>query len=845
MSDLLRMTGMYSGMDTESIIASLVSAKQTKVTKLKGEQTKLEWKQTAWQDLNKKIYSLYSSTLSKLRLTGAYKKKKTTCSDPTKATIVAGDTAVEGTQTLMINKTAKSGYLTGAEIKHTKVREEPLTDDDGNIVKDENGKTIYKEVVYDSPLTLSSAMSEINSGIIGNTLTVTVGTGENAKTTEIEIKDEKNEKGETTPMTINKFLSKLREAGINASFDEENQRFFFASKGTGMENEFTIKDSSATNSTLKALGVDDNNYMYGSVLSYNQSDRIKGTDSIENVLGSLNGQSQKINVRVGTRSHTINQNGTNKTYITDGEDFEITVDASTTIDQFVNKLKNIGVDCEYNEASQRFEIKGDKKMVLSQGQGNGANGITDDQIEKLGLNTLNKEGGIQVGATLFKDNPPPRRLNGSEKIADLDDRTVPPNYSLVGKTIEVTVGSGDNAKTRKIKITDTMTLTDFTKEMNKAGIQGSFNNASQRFVFSTNQELSIQVKDASGNVESDPSNSLKVLGLEGELTKSDNECTRIAASDAEIVLNGATFTSSSNAIAVNGLTVNVLAKTEEEIQFTTTTDYDGIYDTIKDFFSEYNELINEIDKLYNADSARKYDMLTQEQKEAMSDEEIEKWEGTIKASLLRKDNSLSTVMNSLVEMMMGGFYTNPLTDEKKEALIDEYAEEMKLTPAQKKALSDEQKENIYNIWYAKNGNKKYLSDYGIKTLNYFEAKDNERHAYHIDGDEDDEATGTKQNKLKAAIADDPEGTAEFFAGLCKNMYDTLGKLMERTDYSSMYKVYNDRQMTKEYENYTKKIKEAEKELSAYEDKWYKKFSAMEVALSKLQSNSNAVTSMLG
>ena len=51
MSDLLRMTGMYSGMDTESIIASLVSAKQTKVTKLKGEQTKLEWKQTAWQDL--------------------------------------------------------------------------------------------------------------------------------------------------------------------------------------------------------------------------------------------------------------------------------------------------------------------------------------------------------------------------------------------------------------------------------------------------------------------------------------------------------------------------------------------------------------------------------------------------------------------------------------------------------------------------------------------------------------------------------------------------------------------------------------------------------------------------
>lgn len=835
---------MYSGMDTESIIASLVSAKQTKVTKLKGEQTKLEWKQTAWQDLNKKIYSLYSSTLSKLRLTGAYKKKKTTCSDPTKATIVAGDSAVEGTQTLKINKTAKSGYLTGAEIKHTKVREEPLTDDDGNVMKDENGKIIYKEVVYDAPLSLSSSMSEINSGIIGSTLTVTVGTGENAKTTEIQIKDEKDEKGETTPMTISKFLSKMRDAGINASFDEENQRFFFSSKGTGMENEFSIKDSSATNSTLKALGVDDNNYLYGSVLSYNQGDRIKGTDKIQDVLGTLNG-SQKLNVRVGTRTHTISQNGINKTYISNGEDFEITIDGNTTIDQFVNKLKDIGVDCTYNEDSQRFEIKGDKKMILSQGQGNGANGITEEQIDKLGLNTLNKEGGIQVGETLFRDIPNLRRLNGSEKIADLDDRSATPNYNLVGKTIEVTIGSGENAQTRKIKITNSMTLTDFTREMNKAGVEGSFNNATQRFIFSTNQELSIQVRGTDGKIEEDPSNSLKVLGLGGELTKSDNECTRIAASDAEIVLNGATFTASSNAVAVNGLTVNILAATEEEIQFTTSTDYDGIYDTIKDFFTEYNELINEIDKLYNADSARKYDMLTQEQKEAMSDEEVEKWEDTIKASLLRKDNSLSSVMNSLVEMMMGGYYTNPLTAEKKESLIDEYAEEMKLTPAQKKALTDEQKEAVYNIWYAKNGNKKYLSDYGIKTLNYFEAKDNERHAYHIDGDEDDENTSTKQNKLKEAIADDPEGTAEFFAAMCKNMYDTLGKLMEKTDYSSMYKVYNDKQLTKEYDNYTKKIKEAEKALSAYEDKWYKKFSAMEVALSKLQSNSNAVTSMLG
>ena len=114
MSDLLRMTGMYSGMDTESIVSQLVKTKSTKVTNLKNEQKKLEWKQTAWQDLNSKIYNMYSKTLSNLRLTSAYSKKSTVSSDSTKATVVASEGAVNGTQTLQVNKLAKSGYLTGA-----------------------------------------------------------------------------------------------------------------------------------------------------------------------------------------------------------------------------------------------------------------------------------------------------------------------------------------------------------------------------------------------------------------------------------------------------------------------------------------------------------------------------------------------------------------------------------------------------------------------------------------------------------------------------------------------------------------------------------------------------------
>ena len=57
-----------------------------------------------------------------------------------------------------------------------------------------------------------------------------------------------------------------------------------------------------------------------------------------------------------------------------------------------------------------------------------------------------------------------------------------------------------------------------------------------------------------------------------------------------------------------------------------TEDFTGIYDMIKKFIKEYNEVIKEMDKLYNADSAKDYEPLTDDEKSAMSEDAIEKWE---------------------------------------------------------------------------------------------------------------------------------------------------------------------------------------------------------------------------
>ena len=137
----------------------------------------------------------------------------------------------------------------------------------------------------------------------------------------------------------------------------------------------------------------------------------------------------------------------------------------------------------------------------------------------------------------------------------------------------------------------------------------------------------------------------------------------------------------------------------------------------------------------------------------------------------------------------------------------------------------------------------YLSDFGINTLGYFNAKDNEKGAYHIDGDPDDTSTSGNGDKLKTAIANDPDKVVAFFTQLSKNLYGKLGDMMKKTEYSSSFTLYDDVAMKEEYDDYTSKIKTQEQKITDFEDRYYKKFSAMETALAKLQSKESAVSGL--
>ena len=111
----MRLTGMYSGLDTDTIIQELVAAKRTKVDDKTKEQKKLKIKQDTWSELNKKLKSL-QSRVAGMRLSDAYTKRTTKVSNSSIANVITGDGAVNGVQTLKVNKLAKIGYLTGGKV---------------------------------------------------------------------------------------------------------------------------------------------------------------------------------------------------------------------------------------------------------------------------------------------------------------------------------------------------------------------------------------------------------------------------------------------------------------------------------------------------------------------------------------------------------------------------------------------------------------------------------------------------------------------------------------------------------------------------------------------------------
>lgn len=767
----IRLSGLNSGLDTEALVSALVTSYSEKKKKYEKSQQKLSWTQDAWKSVNTSVHDLYSK-VSSLRFSSAYSMKKTNVSDATKASVKAGASTPNGTQVLKVTDLAQAGYMTGGQLSGVK------------------GGTKLSELGV-------KASGKIN--IV-----------QNGKTKEIEVD------GDTT---VNTFINKLKDAGLNASFDEKNQRIFLSAKESGKDNDFSITAADSNGlSALSKLGLiagDDT----ATKTAYTELNALKSNygsvDSIKEALTSVRNAYQ-------SKAEAQSQISALDSQISAANAYKTIVDSN-------KKLDDAGFSHEtFNTYAGMADA--DKAYV-------GGDGVVYKNREEV-----KDENGEVTGYKYFnEDNDGNKTYYGGDEGTEVVGSGFP---TVAEKTSEMAAAADVDLEEYKSALkewgnysSDTNGTLDKVNEIidhetNLASYIGSADGSTEGSLYAKRAEQQEIISQDDATIGSHS----KLLKYSNSITSdtTDDDIAKFASSllsriqtaseglaalestdgpraqkvngqDAMIYLNDVKYTSNSNSFSVNGLSITALAKTgtkdDDGITITTSNDVQGLYDKVKDFLSQYNEVINDIYAQYNASSARGYEPLSDEEKEAMSDKQVEKWEEKIKSSLLRRDTTLGGIINTMTSAMSAS--------------------------------------------YEINGQKYSLASFGIKTLGYFGSSKNENYAYHIDGDEDDTAVSGNSDKLMAALTSDPDSVIDFMKKLTDGLYKGLDKKMKATTMRSAYTIYNDKEMASEYSDYTSLIKKWDDRLKSMEDSYFKKFAKMESALSTLQQSTSSLAGMLG
>lgn len=752
----VRMSGMISGLDTDSLVQSLIEAQKLKNKKTVDKKTKLEWTQEKWQDLNKKLYKLYTDQVGKLRLQSSYGTKKVTCTNEDKVKITGNSTAPLGSQSLKISELATAGYLTGSEIS---------TADGGKV-------------------TSSTKLSEL--GITsGGTLNLTVG----STSKYIEV---------TKDTTVSELMTSIRDAGVNASLDVNNQRIFISSKKTGLDSDFSLTaTSSEGNSILSALGLttgslsaaDKANYTFwgeaaGLAIGYDDDGEIVfgATLSDEEIRANITAEEsqwkqyydKELQTRISAYKAEKEKLEASNTDLTKQNE---TLDAQNknlqdTYDDKVGVFNAMLADDAYASAFAEVEAE------------EGYADLTDDQklykkMEKA-IEILNKQ------VTDFKEAHP--------DCTDENNADYNAYQELVKQAADVTEALA--SKKQMDSNAATIAKNEATINSNK----GRLTVVDGKLATVDGVENAGVVAEVNAMFISKATYAKKAIEADVKNTSSENTgALKIDGVDAKFTLNGVEFTSASNETTVNGVTLTLTGTTakDEVINFTVTNDTDAVYNMIKDFINEYNTILEEMNTLYYAESARGYDPLSDDEREAMSDTDIEKWETKIKNSLLRRDTSLGSVMDAMKNAML----TSVTVD----------------------------------------GKRYSLASFGIGTSSAY----TERGKQHIQGDEDDDTYSASTNKLREALESDPDTVMQVFSGVMTKMYSTMQDKMKKTTLSSSLTFYNDVYMKNQLVTLNKQIAKDEDKLTDLEDKYYNQFAAMETALAKLQSQQNQLAGYLG
>ncbi|MDR6553575.1 flagellar filament capping protein FliD [Paenibacillus qinlingensis] len=387
----------------------------------------------------------------------------------------------------------------------------------------------------------------------------------------------------------------------------------------------------------------------------------------------------------------------------------------------------------------------------------------------------------------------------SVKFTTSLDSTTP-----IGETFSFTVGS----KSIDVAATDTMSnvISKINAQSSTTGVTASYVQGDKSITFTskaTGSAASVTIGGAFG--------ASNKLGLSaGTVDKNSTAFAGATAFQASkdalpgnVKINGIDYAFTGSSLTFDGLEFNL--KSVGSTRVNMKTDEDAIFNSIKGFADKYNELISKVNTKLTESKYNDYKPLLDEEKEAMNETQIEKWEAKAQSGLLRRDSILSGALTD---------FRKVLTDRVEGSGIDPKFDT--------------------------------LSEIGITTGGY-----QENGKLYIDEDKLRQAisqNGTQVMDLFTKYSADTDRTKNFKeSGIAQRLYAQVNNsIKDLTDKAGSSAYLSDKSVLgKELRELDTNIRSWKERLEKKEDSYWRKFTAMEKAMSQANSQSSWLSQQTG
>lgn len=841
----LRLTGLTSGLDTDSIIKKLMSVEQIKVDKVKQDKQILEWKRDQYRDITNLLRGLYDDYFNlikpsnNLKSNTAFTAFDAVSSNPELFSVKTATGVVIGSHSVVVNSIASAAAKTGlsgissafsgltgaspvnmAEMKQGKQFTLNLDGDVRTIVLDKD-YTGYTTANFATALNglantafgagkINIAGDDISGKLTFNPVitssNLNIGDGTNTYLGSLGFSDgQSNTIGGSSDITDFTGGSFKIQIDSNAAVDVN------VSSGAGNVDQLVTN----VNSALIAAGLD------GSVTAIKDPDnagRIKfvGMDTTKKVTitaGSSNDMLSKVSIGNGS---TINPlSGTIDFNVNDiGKDFNIKIDGGAPVyielgsdytsltgnnlqDAIQNALDNAGV------TGVSVSVSGGKVSFL--------NSSPHQIVMQKGKDGIRNELGFASAQSAVN------RIDFTDSLANISQRLATPlSFGTDGK-LDFTINN------ITFTFEQSQTMNDVINKVNNsnAGVTLSYDSLNDRFMLkSKTTGLGSVIDNSDDTVDGD--NFFAAFKI--KTTSQEAGGNAIRGTDASLTLDGTLVNRSTNSFSVQGLTFDLKAANPlTNATVAVSANSQELVDKIKSFVTKYNDVLDKINsKLTDKrDYKNPYLPLTDDQKSAMNETDIKNWEDKAKKGLLGGDKTLYGLANKLRKAFYEPIQGASTTMDKIGISTSSYDISGKLIVNEEKL-------------------KAAIADNYDAVVQVF-TKDDSGISY-LDSMNDAAQKGTRYSQSGVAqrlgdILQDYIRTSRDSGGL-------KGILLEKAGISGDLSEYKNTLATQINDKNTL-IDSLTESMTSIEDRYYKQFAAMETALSEMNSQSAWLAQQFG